>query len=893
MGIQDGCPRKKLKGRVMKKLSGIAVFGLLCWFQVSGQVLDTLWSKDLSAIATNSSYAVSLARTVDGGVIIGGGINYVNSPSWIIKTDADGKIAWSYVSTTIEPFFGIFVADNQNCFFVNASSLIKVDPNGSVIWKKGLPFSTQNFSGNVCASQDGGFFISGKSPDSSGAGITVLKFDNAGNEAWDEVLSLPTSGLTAMAPGPVDGAFLLVRSTLPSPLDSLSIIALNNFGMPLWSKTLNPDPSNLTFRVISFVKTNENRYILPGYQLTYFQSQNARLMWLDAQGKILKDSIYFTMTPSPASPLLWEYFNSVAQISPSAYLVCGTAGFALMDSSGALTNQFKLTGANFAFSSLLIVDKENFFAAINKKLYKLKINHPPYFQSKTQNATKEFYEDQMFKDSVSAVDSFPGDKLYYSVLSSNARGLTVDSLKGILSWLPTTDADSGIHTVMITVHDRVGQKDTLKYLFHIIAVNDTPSIKGIRPLKTVYYEGDTVTCTADIVDEENGPFKYIWIINGKDTLGATPAISFTPDYSSAGKCPITVIVIDGSITVKCTDTIEILNKPLPPDLSNPSNTCLTMNSFLTWGWYRTVRDPNLDTSSLRYSLEIQKSSQSTWQNALRINSIMDSMIQLKDVSGMDSLMGYPIQIRVSCSDARGYSTGWNAPRSFLLVADTLVKKAIAAFNDSGMAVFSFGREVSLSFHVVSGNFTGFSISVNYYGYIPSPIAGNKKTVYFDVSSTLKGDFEAIVLLSHDSLTADDIFALNDGGKWGLLTATTHNGGTSIGVRTKKLTGSWMTIKAGVLNTSRFFSNRAGAPESFVMYPRRGKLIIGIPYLAEFQVKGELSVFAMHGKCVLRYPPFAFSPGYYTIDCSNVPAGKYIASMLWANNRRSCLFSNFK
>jgi hypothetical protein len=859
----------------MTKIKRVAFWGLIFCFHASSQVLDTLWSRDLSAVASVTSYAQFLAKTSDGGFIVGGGSSFPSAPSWIVKTDAKGKIAWNYSNATNEPLCGIATGGGQNYYVANQSSLVKIDSTGATVWKKALPFTNQSFSGSVCACADGGFFVGGKCQDSLGGGIVVLKFDPSGAQAWDQRFPLPLSQMVAMAPGPANGALLAVKSVFMSPQDTSMVIALKNYGAPLWSKTIAVTQPNQTLYIYSFVKSQENRYVLSGEVYSNTGTTHGIIVWLDGQGNVLRDSLYLPSLSSGASTqFFWEYFSSITPISPNSYLVCGSAGFAFMDSVGTFTRQSRFGG--YPCSAALPIDNEDFIVAMKNKIYSLKVNYPPFFLSTPGKLYKELLEDKPYRDSVFAADYFPGDVIRYFVLSSTAKGLIIDTTKGVISWLPSTDKDSGVQTISLLAMDRVGQTDTLTYQVHVTAVNDTPVINRIVPQQTVYYEGDTVKVSVVITDEENGPFQYVWIVKGNDTISTSSTASFATNYSSAGKYPITVVVKDAKIIVTRTDTIVVLNKPLPPEISNPSNTPVCRNSFLTWGWHKTPQDPDLDVHTLEYSLQIQKSAPTNPSGALMVNAITDTMIQLKTITGIDSFVNSTFQVRLSCFDGNGYSPGWSAYKYFTLVNDSLVQTATIFFDGNGQATCQFKDGAVYSFKVTSGNYSGASITLTYFGYMPSPVLAGQKTVYCAMSSTLRGNFQVMMQLSRDSLQSNDIFAAYIGNVWTPMNtsydANTHTISTTIAQFSQS-----MTIPKGILSVSEHAYIAKGAPQRFSVKMLNTRLNIGIPLFENNEYfNGTLSVYNVKGRCVEQYPVGNLRPGYYSFDFSKAPAGKYFA-----------------
>ncbi|GAL69646.1 hypothetical protein JCM19302_3835 [Jejuia pallidilutea] len=117
---------------------------------------------------------------------------------WVIKISETGSLLWetSFGGSEIDEAWGI-VASNDGNFIVAGDTrsndidveknngaadafIIKMTPNGDLIWKKSFGGTSFDSARSISKSNDGGFIISGSSRSSNG---DVLK-NNGQNDAW-------------------------------------------------------------------------------------------------------------------------------------------------------------------------------------------------------------------------------------------------------------------------------------------------------------------------------------------------------------------------------------------------------------------------------------------------------------------------------------------------------------------------------------------------------------------------------------------------------------------------------------------------------------------------------------------------------------------------------------
>jgi len=174
---------------------------------------DTLWTKyfggGLSEIPND------LIETQDNGFILVGtsdsaDVDISNNKGgydfWLVKIDANGVLVWekSFGGSEIDEAYGITATEDGNYVVVgdtrstdvdvsqNSGSadlwLIKITPNGELIWEKTFGGISFDAGRSIAKTEDNGFLISGSSRSVEG-NLTV---NNGQNDAW--VMKVNNSG---------------------------------------------------------------------------------------------------------------------------------------------------------------------------------------------------------------------------------------------------------------------------------------------------------------------------------------------------------------------------------------------------------------------------------------------------------------------------------------------------------------------------------------------------------------------------------------------------------------------------------------------------------------------------------------------------------------------------
>ncbi len=136
------------------------------------------WNKTYGNPGTAYEVAYSVIVAPDGGYVITGFaatwpedlLYYVDSHSWVVKTDASGNMEWNrtYGGTLA---YALAAASDGGYAIAVDSTLVKTDASGNMQWNK-------SYAGHLIATSDGGYAIT--------SGSSLIKTDAFGNIEWNQ-----------------------------------------------------------------------------------------------------------------------------------------------------------------------------------------------------------------------------------------------------------------------------------------------------------------------------------------------------------------------------------------------------------------------------------------------------------------------------------------------------------------------------------------------------------------------------------------------------------------------------------------------------------------------------------------------------------------------------------
>jgi len=186
------------------------------------------WSKTFGG--TDYDYSQSVDLTGDGGFVIAG-YTYSSGAGvadvYLLKTDADGNLAWSktfggtqydYGQSVVQTSDGGFViAGYTNSFGAGSYDvyLVKTYENGSMLWSRTFGGTSSDIGQSVQQTSDGGFIIAGytSSYGTGGYDVYLLRTDGNGNELWHRTFGGVNSDYSMSVRQTTDGGFVITGYT--------------------------------------------------------------------------------------------------------------------------------------------------------------------------------------------------------------------------------------------------------------------------------------------------------------------------------------------------------------------------------------------------------------------------------------------------------------------------------------------------------------------------------------------------------------------------------------------------------------------------------------------------------------------------------------------------------
>jgi len=269
------------------------------------------WNKTYGNPGTAYENGRTVIVTPDGGYLLCGfaatwpdtWLYYVDSHSWVVKTDASGNMQWNRTYGGTYAFSMVAAPDGGYAIALD-NMLVKTDAAGNMQWNK-------SYSGYLVVTPDGGYAMAG------GAGL--IKTDVQGNVQWNQ-----TYGGTAYFSAKAlvltpDGGYAMVGQTY-STVNGLNnwaycLVKTDALGNQQWIRTYNSGRTDDW--PYSLIVTPDGGYAIAG------SSENIGntidwYYWLvktDASGDMQWGQTY------ASSGLDWA--RSVVRASDGGYLISG------------------------------------------------------------------------------------------------------------------------------------------------------------------------------------------------------------------------------------------------------------------------------------------------------------------------------------------------------------------------------------------------------------------------------------------------------------------------------------------------------------------------------------------------------------------------------------------
>lgn len=338
------------------------IYCLIFFFKLLNTINDDFtieWIKkynDFSKYEDGISYDIK--QTSDQGFIITGTTDKYRGNSFILKTDKDGNQEWTKYygmkkwscSYSVEQTYdnGYIICGNNGPDSSERKDLwiIKLDPQGNVIWEKSLGGTGYDVAYSIKQTFDHGFIICGYT-DSKGNGnkdIWIIKLDSQGNVAWDNVYGTVNDDYSHKIIETLDGGYafcgiLNEYDDFIQAYGKYTVIKLNDIGEIQWQKTYNFDKNYGLAK--SIIQTDDGGFAVCG-DISNLVDTDWKIIKINYKGDLLWEKKYSGFRESIiGTNSTLDHSEWIIKTNNDKYLICGSKGdeFCIieLDSNGEIS----------------------------------------------------------------------------------------------------------------------------------------------------------------------------------------------------------------------------------------------------------------------------------------------------------------------------------------------------------------------------------------------------------------------------------------------------------------------------------------------------------------------------------------------------------------------------
>jgi hypothetical protein len=260
---------------------------------------DTLWTKTYGG--SNDEWALDVQQTSDGGYIAGGLTNSLSgnyADVYLIRTNSTGDTLWTrifnrqyedYARSVSQTADGGFIIAGRSDEFSGGNPnmlLMKIDPNGNLLWSKTFGGPNYDEAHSVQQTTDGGYIVAGIYYNDSGGfqpyDIFLVRTDAVGDTLWSKLYGGYNGEAATAVKQTTDGGFIIAGSEYFNAY----LVRVNANGDTLWTKSYG-ESVNYEYPY-DVEQTIEGGFILAGYTVVFGAGTNfAFLIKTDENGDTL------------------------------------------------------------------------------------------------------------------------------------------------------------------------------------------------------------------------------------------------------------------------------------------------------------------------------------------------------------------------------------------------------------------------------------------------------------------------------------------------------------------------------------------------------------------------------------------------------------------------------
>ena len=290
----------------------------------------------------NYDIGTSVISTLDGGYVVYGhslDAGFTYQDLLIRKIDCSGGIEWEKqlgISTLAGggDFARTIIQNSDSTYIISGTTpdsaavnsavfLMKLDPQGNMMWLRHYGGTEQEDGQQVKATSDGGYIICGwTKSQSASAGFAdgyIVKTDSAGAVEWEKRYGGTDTDYFYSVDFTTDGGYILGGITYSYGLggpDDLFLVKVDSLGEFVWQKTFGSTGNDYGQTVLT---TLEGGYIFVGHKAAGAYS-DAYIVKTDSSGIIEWEQTFGTSDNLESTPI-------IRQLSDSSFMVAGSRYF--------------------------------------------------------------------------------------------------------------------------------------------------------------------------------------------------------------------------------------------------------------------------------------------------------------------------------------------------------------------------------------------------------------------------------------------------------------------------------------------------------------------------------------------------------------------------------------
>ena len=237
------------------------------------------WNKSFGGMYENIAYSVQ--QTLDGGYIIGGYTESVDSLDFLlVKTDPNGSEQWKKTFGGIEDDWLYSVQQTSDGGYILAGEngndcvIMKTDSKGNKQWDKIFGGIGGDYADSIQQTSDGGFIFAGGSEKyAKGMDFWLVKIDSNGNKQWEKKFGGINGDYARSVQQTSDGGYIIAGETNSYGAGSWDfwLIKTDSIGNKIWNQSFGGlgDDSAESVR-----QTLDDGYIIAGGTESYGSGKN-------------------------------------------------------------------------------------------------------------------------------------------------------------------------------------------------------------------------------------------------------------------------------------------------------------------------------------------------------------------------------------------------------------------------------------------------------------------------------------------------------------------------------------------------------------------------------------------------------------------------------------------